>query len=195
MATMTPEQEKIKQKRVKTHRHKKSRLTSTTVNRITKMTTMYYVSVTGMELQSLWSIPKFAMFAKRSMVQAKTAPGIVQADGTYRSGIHHTLTVWEDKAMMLQYLRCGDHKEAMGIARDIGSFVKVYGYESHEIPSIDAALQLWDEKGRVVFKQRDSSSHSTKRSVQKRSTKSIFTPSTYTLGFSLLLAFIAYSKF
>lgn len=88
------------------------------------------------------------------MIQAEQSEGIVKTQGTYRWGVHHTLTVWENKEAMQKYLRSGAHKEAMMRSKDIGSYVKVYGYGSDEIPTMNDALELWNEKGRMVFQNK-----------------------------------------
>jgi hypothetical protein len=111
----------------------------------------YHISVTGLQLQSLWKFPSFVKFARRSMIQAHSAPGMVMAKGDYRNGIHHTLSVWRDTASMQAYMRSGAHKEAMAQSKAVGSMVKVYGYNSDTIPTMEEALQLWHDHGRVVF--------------------------------------------
>ena len=113
--------------------------------------TKYYISITGIELKSFWHLPKFSMYARRSMMQADRSPGIIEARGNYCGGVHHTLTVWKDRDSMLAYVRSGDHKEAMSISKEMGSFVKVCGYETTDIPPWDVARQIWEEKGKVVF--------------------------------------------
>jgi hypothetical protein len=110
----------------------------------------YYVSVTGLKVKNLWSMPTFMVHASSSMSQAQAAEGNIKAMGTYRKGVHHTLTVWEDKNSMINFLIAGAHAQAMKNADAIGlpGGTKVYGYESETIPtSWDEVLKLWEEHG------------------------------------------------
>lgn len=151
--------------------------------------TKYHVSVTGMDIISIWTAPAFISFARKSMNQAKQSDGVVQVGGTYRKGVHHTLTVWEDKESMQKYLRSGDHKEAMSKAKDIGTFVKVYGYDIDEIPTMDEALQLWEEKGRFVFKARPNDSKNTSSQTSSLRSTFLFGCTTLALLFALTKVF------
>lgn len=116
----------------------------------------YHITVTGLQIKSWRKLPAFVRFARRSMIQAKAAPGVVLAIGTYRQGIHHTLSVWQDNDAMQAYMRSGPHRGAMAISRDIGSMVKVYGYDSDKIPSMEEAIELWQQHGRVVFREEEA---------------------------------------
>ncbi|CAB9519928.1 expressed unknown protein [Seminavis robusta] len=129
-------------------------MTSTQATAASTTTKKYHVSVTGMDIHSWSAVPTFMSFARRSMQQAKEAKGVVHVQGGYQKGVHHTLTVWEDRNATVQYLRSGDHKEAMAASKDIGTFVQVYGYDSDEIPSMEEAIQKWKEHGHVVFRQK-----------------------------------------
>jgi hypothetical protein len=137
----------------------------------------YHVSVTGIALKSVWQIPRFMWHTRNSMTAARQAAGVVHVRGTYRKGVHHTLTIWEEVANMMRYRQAGAHHEAMVLSKEIGTYVKVYGYSTTSISSEDAddddvvpswedALELWEHKGRVVFRQRtaslDHKSHNTR---------------------------------
>ncbi len=109
----------------------------------------YYISVTGLQVKSIWQYPRFWIHAVPSAIQAQSAAGIVEARTTSRNGIQHTLTVWEDRNFMLQYLRAGAHLEAMKVTSQVSEpgGTKVYGYESDSIPTWEEALQLWETHG------------------------------------------------
>jgi len=109
----------------------------------------YYVSVTGLKVNSLWHVPTFWRNAIPSSMQAMSSPGNVYTATKRRNGVQHTLTVWEDRAAMLSFLRSGPHAQAMKITRKISdmSETKVYGYESDSIPTWEEALVKWEEHG------------------------------------------------
>ena len=112
-----------------------------------------YVSITGLQLHSMWKTPKFWMYAIPSMIQARSSPGNVYADARQIDGIHHTLSVWEDQRSMLNFLRSGDHVKAMKIFDDIATG-KVYGYETNDdaVPTWEEVRKLYDNMGRPIGK-------------------------------------------
>jgi hypothetical protein len=109
----------------------------------------YYVSVTGLKVKSIWLYPTFFKHAIPSFQQAKGAAGNLFAETKARNGVQHTLTVWQDKASMLAFLRSGAHAQAMKVTRQISdlSETKVYGYDSDTMPTWEEALTLWEEHG------------------------------------------------
>ena len=116
-----------------------------------RMMKTVYVSITGLRLHAFYNFPQFAYHAVPSMTQAKSAPGNISAEGSVVDGVHHTLSVWEDRKSMLQYMRSGAHIQAMKVFDDIATG-KVYGYETDVVPTWDEAIDLWNTKGRVVGK-------------------------------------------
>jgi len=108
-----------------------------------------YVSITGLELKAFWHYPTFMYHAIRSFSQAESAPGNISTATKQIGRVHHTLTVWESRKDMIQYLRQGSHADAMKVFDQIATG-KVYGYETDQIPTWDEAREIWDAKGRVV---------------------------------------------
>ena len=109
----------------------------------------YYVSVTGLRLKSWFHFFQFTSFTVPAMKQAKAAKGNIFADGIYRDGVFHTLTVWENRSSMTRFMASGPHAKAMKITRHISYDTRVYGYEAEDIPSWDEARTIWHEKARV----------------------------------------------
>jgi hypothetical protein len=112
----------------------------------------YYVSVTGLVLDSFLSYPQFLYHAVPSMMQAEAAPGNVFANARQVGSVHHTLTIWDDKMAMRRFMMSGAHVKAM---KSFDSFATgtVYGYESDNIPTWEEAIQLLTEKGRIIGKK------------------------------------------
>lgn len=109
----------------------------------------YYVSVTGLQVKSVWHLPLFFRYAIKSITQAQAAAGNIDTRTGYRNGVRHTLTIWEDKISMLRFMRAGAHAEAMKATNELSvpESTKVYGYESDTIPTWDEALALWEVHG------------------------------------------------
>jgi hypothetical protein len=108
------------------------------------------VSITGLEVKSLFYYPLFMYHAIPSFRQAQISNGNIFAETRQVRGIDHTLTVWESRKDMLEYMRKGAHAEAMRTTRKVAKYAKIYGYESKTIPTWEDALKLWEENGRVV---------------------------------------------
>ena len=111
----------------------------------------YYISITGLKLKSMFHTPKFWYYAVPAMIQAKQAPGNISAQGNVINGVHHTLSVWKDRKSMLNYMRSGNHAQAMKVFDDIATG-KTYGYESDMIPTWEEVQHLYETKGVVKGK-------------------------------------------
>ena len=111
----------------------------------------YYISVTGLTIKNVFSVPKFWKHAITSYIQAENAEGNIRVMTTSRGMYQqHTLTVWKDRKSMTKFMASGAHAQAMKVSADISvpGGTKVYGYESDTIPTWDEALALWDEHGK-----------------------------------------------
>jgi hypothetical protein len=112
----------------------------------------YYVSITGLQVKSYFHLPQFFYHALPSIRQAERAAGNISTSSNYIKGMQHTMTVWENREYMLQYLQTGAHLQAMKTSPIVGRYVKVYGYCTDTIPDDwKQARQLWEEKGRVIL--------------------------------------------
>jgi len=119
----------------------------------------YYVSVTGLTLKSNLYLPKFLSYAIPASRQAAAAEGNLFSDQQCIDGVHHTLTVWEDKQSMRKYMLSGAHAKAMKIFREFANLeygTKTHGYESDSIPSWKEAIEIWDTEAKLHGKPRPS---------------------------------------
>ena len=110
---------------------------------------MAYVSITGLKLKSIIHAPEFWWHAISSMAQAKRAAGNLSTDARTINGVHHTVTLWENREAMLAYLRSGAHLKAMKSFKRVGTG-KVLGYEADQAPAWGEVHDLWQTKGRNV---------------------------------------------
>jgi hypothetical protein len=110
----------------------------------------YYISITGIELKSAFHLPRFGDYATQSMQQAQAAAGNISASSNYVNGVHHTLSVWDDRKSMTRFKVSGAHAQAMKVEPEFSlpGNTKVYGYESEHIPSWDEAIAIWVQHGR-----------------------------------------------
>ena len=108
---------------------------------------MAYVSITGLRLNSIFHAPRFWWNAIRSMAQAKAALGLISVEARTINGVHHTLTVWESREAMRQFLITGAHLKAMQSFKSVAGG-KVLGFEAEQAPPWDEIHELWATKGR-----------------------------------------------
>lgn len=113
------------------------------------MTSPVYVSITGLKVRRFWQIATFWRHAIASMNQARRADGCLSAEARTINGIHHTRSVWRNRAAMLEYLRSGAHLEAMRLFNKIATG-KTFGFETTEVPDWNTVHALWHDKGNEV---------------------------------------------
>jgi len=111
------------------------------------LSTAYYISITGLRLNGPLATARFWWHARRSMSQARAAPGNVCTEARAIGGVQHTLTVWTDEAAMRAYLVSGAHLQAMRAFRNIATG-KTIGYISLAVPNWAEARAIWEEHGR-----------------------------------------------
>ncbi|GAX17786.1 hypothetical protein FisN_24Hu145 [Fistulifera solaris] len=117
----------------------------------------YYVSITGLQLKSIFYAPLFWYHAIPSMIQARSSPGNIRAEAFAHNGIQHTISVWTDRESMLQYMRKGAHLQAMKVFDTVSGYGKIYGYETDCVPvDQEEILEIWEKYGRLVGKSRPS---------------------------------------
>ncbi len=107
-----------------------------------------YVSITGLTLKKWWHIVPFYRKAVPAFKQARQAAGNLSAEVRTVGKMHCTLTVWENRKAMSEFLYAGAHHDAIAIFNEIATG-KTYGYETTEVPNWDEAVRLLDENGKV----------------------------------------------
>lgn len=110
---------------------------------------MVHVSITGLRLRGLHHLPRFWWHALRAMAQARRAPGNLMAEARTIDGVHHTLSVWSDRATMRAYLVVGAHGRAMRAFPAI-AVGRVVGFTAEQAPDWDAAHAIWLRDARDV---------------------------------------------
>jgi hypothetical protein len=106
-----------------------------------------HISITGLKPKGLMGFFRFWRLAIPSFGQAKTAKGNLFCEVRRINGYQCTLTAWEDKAIMREFMKSGVHLQAMKSFHKIATG-KTYGYESDAIPTWKEAFELLDKQGR-----------------------------------------------
>ncbi len=106
-----------------------------------------YISITGLKPKGFLGFIKFWQLAIPSFKQAQTAEGNLFCQVKRIKGNQCTLTAWENRDLMLAFMRSGKHLTAMKSFHKIATG-KTYGYESENIPTWAEAFSLLEEKGK-----------------------------------------------
>ncbi|MEO9802979.1 MAG: hypothetical protein ABJF04_07015 [Reichenbachiella sp.] len=110
-----------------------------------------YVSVTRLKLKSIWLLPKFVRQSNLISKQAKASPGILKVKLSNRwFRYFYTMTHWNSKEAMQQFMINGEHNEAMRQWSQFVTEVKAYGYESDHPPKWKEARMMIENKGRTT---------------------------------------------
>jgi hypothetical protein len=107
-----------------------------------------HISITGLKPKGLFGFFKFWSLAIPSFQEAQKAEGILFSEVKRINRYQCTLTAWESRDHMLQFMRNGVHLKAMKAFNKIATG-KSYGYESDEIPTWEQAFATLQEKGKL----------------------------------------------
>jgi hypothetical protein len=105
-----------------------------------------YISITGLKPKGLWGFLKFWTLAIPTFREAQVAKGNRYCAVKHIRGYQCTLTAWENRDFMLNFMRNGTHLTAMKSFHKIATG-RTYGFESDKIPSWNEAFSLLETKG------------------------------------------------
>ena len=106
-----------------------------------------YISITGLKPKSFLGFLRFWRLAIPSYKQAQLAKGNLHCSVKRIKGYQCTVTAWENREMMLDFMRNGAHLKALQAFHKIATG-KTYGYEAEEIPNWKEAFSLLENKGK-----------------------------------------------
>lgn len=108
---------------------------------------MSYISITGLKPKGILGFIQFWRLAIPSFEQARKAKGNQFCEVKRIQGYQCTLTAWESREEMLNFMRSGVHLKAMKAFHKIATG-KTCGFESDQIPSWPEAFAILQEKGK-----------------------------------------------
>lgn len=106
-----------------------------------------HISITGLKPKGLISYVKFWQLAIPSFNQARQAKGNLFCETKLVRGYQCTLTAWESREAMLDYMRNGAHLKALKAFSSIATG-QTYGFEAQEVPNWNTAFRLLSENGK-----------------------------------------------
>ncbi|MEO1238131.1 MAG: hypothetical protein AAFW64_00425 [Pseudomonadota bacterium] len=107
-----------------------------------------YVSVTGLKLNAFWHAPRFWRMAGAAMAAARAAPGNIKAGARTIRGVHHTLSVWEDRDAMVGFVHGPVHARAIEMFPDI-AMGKTLGFHADTAPDWETAVARWNAEAKT----------------------------------------------
>ena len=106
-----------------------------------------YISLTQLKPKGLISYFRFWFLAIPTFRQAQMAKGSLSVSAKRMNRSQCTITSWESREAMLEFMRSGAHLHAMKAFHKIATG-RTYGYEADQLPSWSEAMVLLKEKGR-----------------------------------------------
>jgi hypothetical protein len=106
-----------------------------------------HISITALKPNGLLGFIRFWTLAIPTFGEAKSAKGNLYSAVKKINGYNCTLTAWENREMMLAFMRNGTHLKAMKAFSSIATG-RTYGYESDTIPNWDEAFSLLEANGK-----------------------------------------------
>ena len=106
-----------------------------------------YISLTQLKPKGLISYFRFWFLAIPTFRQAQMAKGSLSVSAKRMNRSQCTITSWESREAMLEFMRSGAHLHAIKAFHKIATG-RTYGYEADQLPSWSEAMVLLKEKGR-----------------------------------------------
>ena len=104
------------------------------------------IAITGFKPRSFFKKLRFLFHAVRLFQLAQKSAGNLHTERFTYLGSYHTLTAWESKDAMMEYVYSPGHQKAIDLYDILGEGLTCH-YESKEIPSISQALEYWKANG------------------------------------------------
>ena len=108
-----------------------------------------YISITGLKPRNFFTTIRFWIFTIPAFKAAQKSEGNLFCEAKKIDGYYHTITAWNNRGMMMMYLRGKAHLKAMKNFSLIGTG-STYGYEGDQIPSWNKAIKIWKKNFKEV---------------------------------------------
>lgn len=106
-----------------------------------------YLSITYFRVKSFAQYPAFMKHVMHINQQVREAEGVLEVKQRIEPLFHaYTLTLWESREHMLQFMHSGAHKAAMPDTRKLASRFTGFGFETQGLISWKEAKRLVRER-------------------------------------------------
>ena len=107
------------------------------------------ISVNGLILRSSWHLPRFYTLAVPALLAAQHAKGNLHAETRKLGATFASLTAWESRDAMIEYVRCPVHLRAMRAFPAMAT--------GHTLTFVGAQVPSWDDVPRLLEQAREAS--------------------------------------
>lgn len=108
------------------------------------------ITITSIKLRKLRYFFILSYLGLKIQLGIKSKEGFIKMKNTGFGYLHYTLTAWENAEDTKEFARSGEHVEAMKWGKKLATEVRVYTFETEEIPDWKQAKELVFEKGRII---------------------------------------------
>ncbi len=109
-----------------------------------------YVTLTSILLRSPWQFFTLSNHGRKIFGQTQKAKGFVKMKNSGWWKLHFTMSAWDSAEAIKDFARSGAHLEAMKQSAKLSTQIRIYTYETENLPSWDEAKLLLEEKGKVL---------------------------------------------
>jgi quinol monooxygenase YgiN len=104
------------------------------------------IAITGFRPKNLLLKFRFLSHAVPLFQLAQKSAGNIHAERFTHQGYYHTITAWESRDAMMEYVYSPAHQKAIDLYDVLGEGLTCH-YQSEEIPSSKDALDYWRANG------------------------------------------------
>lgn len=109
-----------------------------------------FVTITSLQLKSIWGFFKLSLFGLKITNQAKKEKGFIAMKNTGFGYMHYTLSHWQTQDDLKRFAHSGAHLTAMKEGGKIATEIKTHTYSADRLPDWRSAKKLLLEKGKPV---------------------------------------------
>lgn len=106
-----------------------------------------YISLTQLKPKGILSYFRFWVLSIPTFRQVQIAKGSLSVTAKRMNGRQCTITSWESREVMLEFMRGGAHLKAMKAFHKFAPG-RTYGFEAEQLPTWKEAMVLLQEKGK-----------------------------------------------
>ena len=108
------------------------------------------ITVTSIKFRKLRHFFILSYLGLKIQLGIKSKSGFIKMKNTGFGCLHYTLTAWRNESDMKAFACADEHAEAMKWSRKIATEIRIYTFETEEIPDWKNAKNLVSEKGRII---------------------------------------------
>src|SRR3954470_4878749 len=94
-----------------------------------------HITITSLKLRSLFGFFRLSWNGLKISRQAKSQPGYIKMKNTGSGYLHFTISAWKNEKDIKAFARSGAHLEAMKQGATLANEIRVFTYESENLPT------------------------------------------------------------